>query len=149
MRSKFLLLVILLIGFNFKLKADSFFIVENDSAFYFSAASELEPDQYIKEQPTVQQTDQIAHFQHSKLAMKYKAAFQENRRLTAAMLTFALGMLGVHRLYLGTEPWIPAVYLLTFGGGFLILPLIDLGVILFCKDISKYEHNDKVLMWVK
>jgi hypothetical protein len=56
-------------------------------------------------------------------------------------------MLGVHRIYLGTAPYIPAVYLFTFGGGFFILPVIDLIMILSSKDLSKFENNPKLLMW--
>lgn len=149
MRTKILLLFIFLIGIKPTLKAESFSAIENDSAFFQIVDNADEEVNEINLAYASITQDRLSHFQHSKLALKYSAAFKENKRLTAAMLTFALGMLGVHRLYLGTQPWIPAVYLLTFGGGFLILPLIDLGVILFSKDISQYEHNDKVLMWVK
>ena len=74
-------------------------------------------------------------------------ATTENKKVTAAILTLTLGMLGVHRIYLGTAPYIPAVYLFTFGGGFFILPLIDLVMILTTNDISKFENNDHLLMW--
>ena len=102
MRSKFLLLIFLLVGINFTLKAESFLIIENDSAFYFADENTAEADRFEEQGIQIAQTDRLAHFQNSKLGLKYKAAFQENKRLTAAMLTFALGMLGVHRLYLGT-----------------------------------------------
>ena len=75
-------------------------------------------------------------------------AIRENRKLTAVLLTVTLGMLGVHRLYLGTKPWVPAVYLLTFGGGFFILPLIDLIAILSNKDLGKFENNSRIFMWI-
>ena len=39
------------------------------------------------------------------------------KRLTAALLTVCLGPLGVHRLYLGCSPMVPAVYVATLGGG--------------------------------
>jgi TM2 domain-containing membrane protein YozV len=71
----------------------------------------------------------------------------ENKKLVALILTATLGMLGVHRLYLGTKPWIPAIYLFTFGGCFFILPFIDFVVLLISKDISKFENNNKVFMW--
>jgi len=74
---------------------------------------------------------------------------KENKRLVAAFLAVTLGMLGVHRLYLGTKPWIPLVYLLTFGGGFFILPLIDLIAILTAKDLDKYLNNPRVFMWIE
>lgn len=81
------------------------------------------------------------------LITKLQQATQENKKITAAVLTLTLGMLGVHRIYLGTAPYIPAVYLFTFGGGFFILPVIDLVVILSTKDISKFENNNRLLMW--
>jgi TM2 domain-containing membrane protein YozV len=73
----------------------------------------------------------------------------ENKRIVAILLVLALGMLGAHRLYLGTKPWIPVFYLLTFGGGFLILPLIDLLFLLFTKDISAFADNPRFFMWLK
>ncbi len=142
---KLFFILFLFFGYTSQLKAESIAITALDSAFTLSDV--VEQNGFAVEE--LECVAQPTGHKQSMVEQKYKSAFQENRRFTAAMLTFALGMLGVHRLYLGTKPWIPAVYLLTFGGGFLILPLIDLGVILFCKDISKYEHNDKVLMWVK
>jgi TM2 domain-containing membrane protein YozV len=84
-----------------------------------------------------------------KLITLLQKATVENKRVTAAILTITLGMLGVHRIYLGTAPYIPAVYLFTFGGGFFILPLIDLVMIIAKKDISTFENNDSILMWIK
>jgi len=72
-----------------------------------------------------------------KLITLLQKATVENKKVTAAVLTLTLGMLGVHRIYLGTAPYIPAVYLFTFGGGFFILPLIDLVVILSSKDMTR------------
>lgn len=68
---------------------------------------------------------------------------------TAAILTLTLGMLGVHRLYLGCKPWVPVFYVLTVGGVFFILPLIDLIFIMKSKDISEYYNNNSILMWLK
>lgn len=72
----------------------------------------------------------------------------ENRRAVAIILNLTLGMLGVHRLYLGTKPWVPAVYLFTFGGGFFVLPFIDLVFLISNRDISRFENNPRVLMWL-
>ena len=82
-----------------------------------------------------------------KLIALLQNATVENKKVTAAILTLTLGMLGVHRIYLGTAPYIPAVYLFTFGGGFFVLPIIDLVMILTTNDITKFENNNKVLMW--
>lgn len=82
-----------------------------------------------------------------KLISLLQNATVENKKVTAAILTLTLGMLGVHRIYLGTAPYIPAVYLFTFGGGFFILPIIDLVMILSTKDITQFENNKRLLMW--
>ncbi|HRN35415.1 MAG TPA: TM2 domain-containing protein, partial [Flavobacteriales bacterium] len=71
---------------------------------------------------------------------------REPKRLVAAALTLTLGTFAAHRLYLGTDVKVPILYGLTFGG-FGILVLIDLGHILFTKDLQAYCRNNKVLMW--
>lgn len=75
------------------------------------------------------------------------ASYQENKRLTAFALTILLGPFGVHRLYLGTKPVVPVAYTLTLGGGLGIIPLIDAGMILFTKDLSKLESNPRFFLW--
>lgn len=74
-----------------------------------------------------------------------------NRKLTAALLAFPFpfGIVGLHRIYLGTKPYVPVVYIATLGGVFGILPLIDFFAIIFDKDFEGYNENGKVLMWVK
>ncbi len=67
-------------------------------------------------------------------------------RALAAGLALTLGLFGGHRIYLGAPPKIPLIYGLTFGG-FGVLVLIDLGHILFTKDLAVYQDNQKVLMW--
>lgn len=70
----------------------------------------------------------------------------ENTRLVSAALTVLLGPFGAHRLYLGTTPKVAVVYGITFGG-FGLLALLDLGHILFTKDLAPYRNNDRVFMW--
>lgn len=62
---------------------------------------------------------------------------------------FPFGFMGAHRVMLGTKPWVPVIYVVTFGGCFGVLPLIDFFVITFSKDISKYEDNPAIFMWLK
>lgn len=69
------------------------------------------------------------------------------KKLKAALLALLLGHFGVHRIYLGTATNVPVVYSLTLGGGLGILPLIDFFHIVFTKDLSKFEDNQKVFMW--
>ncbi|HTL82058.1 MAG TPA: TM2 domain-containing protein [Bacteroidia bacterium] len=77
---------------------------------------------------------------------------KENKKVVAAILAFPVpfGVLGLHRIYLGTEPWVPVVYILTLGG-FGIIPLVDFIEIITSDDatFATYEHNPKVFMWGK
>lgn len=74
-----------------------------------------------------------------------------NRRIIAAILAFPFpfGIVGLHRIYLGTKPYVPIAYIASLGGIFGILPLIDFFVLAFDKDFEHYENNSKVMMWVK
>jgi TM2 domain-containing membrane protein YozV len=76
-------------------------------------------------------------------------AIRKKDKVMAIVLTLLTGPLGVHRLYLGTKPVVPVVYILTLGGGLGVLPFIDLVVMAFSKDISPFENNEKIFMWVK
>jgi TM2 domain-containing membrane protein YozV len=73
------------------------------------------------------------------------------KKLVSAMLAFPFpfGFMGAHRVMLGSKPWIPVVYVATFGGCFGLLPMIDFIAILCSKDIEQYENNPKVFMWLK
>ena len=81
-----------------------------------------------------------------KKILKFNKDQVKHSRLTAAIFDITLGLLGVHRLYLGTKPTVPMVYAITLGGaGFLVLA--DLGVILLSKDLEKFANNENVFMW--
>lgn len=67
-------------------------------------------------------------------------------RATAAVLAVLLGPFGAHRLHLGTSPTVVVIYGATLGG-FGVLPLIDLGHLLFARDQDRFRNNDKLLMW--
>lgn len=69
-------------------------------------------------------------------------------RVLAAALAVTLGPFGAHRIYLGTPPKIPVLYSVTFGG-FGVLVLIDLGHILFTRDLSPFLESGKMLMWAE
>ncbi len=73
------------------------------------------------------------------------------KKLVCALfaLPFPCGFVGAHRVMLGTKPWVPIVYVATFGGCFGLLPLIDFCFITFSKDISQFENNPHVFMWAK
>jgi TM2 domain-containing membrane protein YozV len=68
--------------------------------------------------------------------------------VTAILLNFFLGGLGIHRLYLGTKTMTWVGYILTCGGIFGIVPLVDFIVlIIHNQDISPYVNNPKFFMW--
>lgn len=87
----------------------------------------------------------------NKLFFKLRNKTKKGEKATAAVLAFPLpfGALGLHRIYLGTKPYVPVVYIGTIGGCFGILPFIDFTMILLDKDLEKFKSNNKVFMWVK
>ena len=68
------------------------------------------------------------------------------KRGKAILFTIFTGILGGHRIYMGTHQRTPIIYSVTFGG-FGILPLIDLVHLIFKKDISVYENKTQIIMW--
>ena len=79
---------------------------------------------------------------------KTKIRYFTKKRFIAIALVVLTGPLGGHRIYLGTHPVVPLFYALTLGGGFVVLPVIDLITIIFTKDLSKFENNERVIMWL-
>jgi len=68
--------------------------------------------------------------------------------IVAIVLDFFLGGFGIHRFYLGTETLTGLGYILTCGGIFGIVPLVDFIVLIIDnKDISPYINNPKFFMW--
>ena len=68
------------------------------------------------------------------------------KRGKSILFTIFTGILGGHRIYMGTHQRTPIIYSVTFGG-FGILPLIDLIHLIFKKDISVYENKTQIIMW--
>ncbi len=85
------------------------------------------------------------------LLLLFKKKQRTNKKITAAILAFPFpfGIVGLHRIYLGTAPYVPVVYIGTLGGVFGILPFIDFCVLALDKDITRYQENKKIFMWVK
>jgi TM2 domain-containing membrane protein YozV len=74
------------------------------------------------------------------------------KKWIAALLAFPLpfGVVGLHRIYLGTQPHIPLVYVGTVGGVFGILPLADFIAILNTKEDDLQNLNTgKVFFWIR
>jgi TM2 domain-containing membrane protein YozV len=81
----------------------------------------------------------------------FKKKQRLNKRITAAVLSFPFpfGIVGLHRIYLGTDPHVPVVYIASLGGIFGLLPLMDFIAITFGHDFETYRNNGNVFMWVK
>lgn len=94
------------------------------------------------------QVDEVAV---DSIVKKISSKEQNKKKLISAFFAFPfpLGFMGAHRVMLGTKPWVPVVYVATFGGCFGVLPLIDFFVITFSKDIEQYENNPNIFMWLK
>ena len=117
---------------NLPVVAEAFFIVDEAGNEYEFVPEKVSPNNF-----------KLKQLLFNKLGVSY----QENKRFTAFALTLLLGPFGVHRLYLGTKPVVPVAYTLTLGGGLGIIPLIDAGMILFTKDLSKLENNPRFFLW--
>jgi len=73
---------------------------------------------------------------------------KEKDAVVAIVLDFFLGGLGIHRFYLGTKTMTGLGYILTCGGIFGVVPLIDFVVLIIENDdISPYIDNPKFFMW--
>ena len=69
----------------------------------------------------------------------------------AILLTFFLGGFGVHRHYMGTSPWMWAIYTFTVGGIFGVVPFVDFIVEIVAavedNSIARYCGNTSFFMW--
>ena len=93
---------------------------------------------------------------HTKVTEKKSITPDESfrkKKLITSILAFPVpfGIVGMHRIYLGSEPWVPIVYLVTAGGGIGLLPLIDFFYIISAdeEEFKKYENNPRVFMFVE
>lgn len=87
-----------------------------------------------------------------RLVDRIKKNAGENNKVVAAILAFPLfGIIGLHRIYLGTKPYVPVVYIATLGGCAGVLPMIDFFAIIFAdkETFDCYKENPKVFMWIK
>lgn len=70
------------------------------------------------------------------------------RRVAATLaFPFPFGITGLHRVYLGTSPHVPVVYMATLGGALGILPLIDFCLLMSSPNIDVYCNRNRVFIW--
>jgi TM2 domain-containing membrane protein YozV len=86
----------------------------------------------------------------SPLLQLFKLKKKKNKKAIAAALAFPFpfGIVGLHRIYLGSAPYVPVVYIATLGGVFGLTPFIDFCALLAEKDLEKYRNNPKIFMWI-
>lgn len=81
-----------------------------------------------------------------------KESFRKKKLITA-ILAFPIpfGFIGLHRIYLGTAPWVPIAYLCTGGGGLGLLPILDFIFIVTAdeEEFKEYENNPNFFMFVE
>lgn len=104
-------------------------------------------EKQVIETSLLQQTDDAPN----PLFKLFRKKERNNRRIIATALAFPFpfGIVGLHRIYLGTKPYVPIAYVASLGGLLGVFPLIDFFVLIFDKDFEQYENNSKVMMWVK
>ncbi len=64
-------------------------------------------------------------------------------QVVAILLAFFVGWLGIHRLYLGSDPIIILWYVITLGGFFGLIPLIDF-IRLVIGQVDHYRDNNSL-----
>ena len=93
------------------------------------------------------------HAVHSTATAPLGAAYvaMGNNDMVSLLLTFFLGWTGIHRMYMGSTPWMWILYLLT-GGGFGVVVLLDFVFELIGfvdgSGLGKYYDNPNILMWL-
>lgn len=141
-----LLLGFLLVFNNFGLSANNISSLQEKC---FRTEYSGEKSIFQKSAPAKVNTDH--QFRHRKFTLFSidPDKIMRRKKIISLILSFPLpfGILGLHRIYLGSKPYVPLVYIATIGGGFGIVPFIDFIVLLLEKDISKYINNPNVIMW--
>jgi TM2 domain-containing membrane protein YozV len=128
---QFRVMIVLLLFVNLNTGAQ-----QNDSIYALSASDSAQIHVSVKD-TVIEKHEYVS------------SAKRESKRVVAALLCLALGPFGAHRLYLGTQPQVPALYSITLGGGLGFIPVIDFIVIVFTKNLNKYKNNNRVFMWAE
>lgn len=141
---RYLFSIVVLILACFSLRAEKIHV-------YFLNEAHQIVDSTLLEQDMNSVESDVKKNRPSPLLQLFKRKQRTNKKITAAILAFPFpfGIVGLHRIYLGTAPYVPVVYIASLGGVFGILPFIDFCVIALDKDIERYKENKKVFMWVK
>jgi len=98
-----------------------------------------------------QLSDDSLLIQDSVKTEKEKLILKLNRRkkIISSILAFPFpfGIIGLHRIYLGSKPYVPLAYIASLGGELGIIPFIDFMVLISSKDVKKFQDNPNLIMW--
>lgn len=91
------------------------------------------------------------NFKPHPLRFLFKKNISTRQRMLAAFLAFPFpfGIVGLHRIYMGTKPHVPVIYIATFGGAFGVLPFIDFCILVLDKKPERYFNNPRLFMWIE
>lgn len=130
----FAILVFALIGLQLKSNTTSYIIIEDTTT-------------HIAEVITCNFSDEKPNPIFSLIKKRQK----NQKKIISAILAFPFpfGIVGLHRIYLGTKPYVPVTYIASLGGIFGVLPLIDFFAIITDKNFEHYNNNGSVFMWIK
>jgi TM2 domain-containing membrane protein YozV len=109
-----------------------------------------EVDKLFSNATEIQLTNLMGYSNALDLAGTNAAFFSgEKNAIVAAILSFFLGGLAIHRYYLGTKPTMFFYYFCTIGGIFGIVPFVDFIMLLVNSDnVGQYCNNNKFIMWL-
>ncbi len=88
---------------------------------------------------------QLTTAEKTTVTLKNNSA-DSNQQVIAILLCFFLGGLGLHRLYLGARGIVILWYVITCGGIFGIVPLVDFILLIF-SGTSRFEGKSSFIAW--
>jgi TM2 domain-containing membrane protein YozV len=146
MNFKLILAFLLSVFIQLHLKAENKIYLINESGFVTDSTS-ISNEQL---ELLIQGSEESSQ-RPNPILFNFKRKQRMNKKLVASVLAFPFpfGIVGLHRIYLGTAPHVPVVYIGTFGGVLGILPFIDFCILVLDKDFDRYLNNNKIFMWVK
>ena len=114
-------------------------------------AQDVSIEVFLCENQDSRTTTQFSKLEPLNLEINPNFQLKEKDPVVAWLISFPAGFLGLHRAYLGTDTKTVLLYIVTLGGVFGIVPMIDW--ILLLKgiqtgDISRYVNNRKFIMWL-
>ena len=134
-------LVLLLAGILFVSPVFATVQVHPNAAQTTTAASELKAS--AKAQKSATRAEKKVARQEAFANFINDLTGDSDEQLIAIILTLFLGGLGLHRLFLKSNPIIILWYFITFGGFFGLIPLIDL-IRLIMGQADHYRGNDSL-----